>query len=337
MRHTVSLINLSMQKAHELVYIIWIIYRHPRIGTSVTRLPLPNKIAYVMSPRLGDTLIFMVTANNLHLNGFPIQIFSDFLYTLRDWFPGLDIHPYPAIDQVHTTLAKFDLILHNFAPDWLLTPENEDLNLWRLDYEKLFYNRKLPLIDIQLIACKKLLGLKKIVRDNGLVVPTGLHFQRHHRRVAVHPTASTVNKYWLPERFIELAQHLRKKGFDPVFVVSPHEIEQVPWVAQHGFPLFTPHSIIDLASWLYESGWFIGNDSGIGHLASNLGIPTLSLMPRKSVRNYWRPAFTQGEVLFPNIPLIFTPLKLRYWRHLISVRRVLKTFERMNNRYAPAE
>src|SRR5262249_8522296 len=78
--------------------------------------------------------------------------------------------------------------------------------------------------------------------------------------------------------------------------------------------------------YIYESSWFIGNDSGLGHLASNLGIKTVTLGMRFRVMQRWRPAWVEGLVLIPPKWLITRPLKERFWKYFISVNQVMRTF-----------
>ena len=88
----------------------------------------------------------------------------------------------------------------------------------------------------------------------------------------------------------------------------------------------------ELAGYVYESGWFIGNDSGIGHLASNLGIPSVSVFRRRNVSEKWRPAWGNVEVVLPWqwVPSAF--LKNRWWRETLTCARVLAAFERIVHR-----
>ena len=83
----------------------------------------------------------------------------------------------------------------------------------------------------------------------------------------------------------------------------------------------------DLASFIYESGFLIGNDSGTGHLASALEIPTLTIIQTTSKKGFrWRPGWTNGIVIKP-----FFKLKLKnktYWQCFISTKKVLKAFNK---------
>jgi heptosyltransferase-3 len=99
-------------------------------------------------------------------------------------------------------------------------------------------------------------------------------------------------------------------------------------------PLRSFASSAQLAEWLYESGWFIGNDSGVGHLASALGIPTLTIFRRRGVAQRWRPGFTAGVIVLPSWWVPTARLKERWWRESISVRRVIKAFSGLRSRAA---
>jgi ADP-heptose:LPS heptosyltransferase len=87
-----------------------------------------------------------------------------------------------------------------------------------------------------------------------------------------------------------------------------------------------------LAHFIYESGYLIGNDSGLGHLASALGIPTLTLCRRKAWANMWAPSFSKGVVVTPQswIPNIRgLRLRDRYWKKFISVSMAERAFEKL--------
>ena len=73
----------------------------------------------------------------------------------------------------------------------------------------------------------------------------------------------------------------------------------------------------------------IGNDSGVGHLASCLGIPTLTICRSQMAANFWRPGWSKGAVITPPawVPNL-KGLRLRdqHWQKFISVKKVYKTF-----------
>lgn len=99
------------------------------------------------------------------------------------------------------------------------------------------------------------------------------------RPLAVHPGSGGTRKCWPARRFAELAARLEA----PVLVVEgPADSEacrdfsealpaSVPLGRAAGMPLCR------LAALLMESRGYIGNDSGVSHLAGALGVPTVAI------------------------------------------------------------
>jgi len=97
--------------------------------------------------------------------------------------------------------------------------------------------------------------------------------------VAVHPGSGGKWKCWPPQRFAELAARLQA----PVLLVEgPADADicrefaealasSVPVVRATGVPLSR------LAALLSESRGYVGNDSGVSHLAAALGVPTVAV------------------------------------------------------------
>ena len=82
---------------------------------------------------------------------------------------------------------------------------------------------------------------------------------------AVHPFSGSSRKNWPVERFQEVAARL------PLAVrwtAGPEEnIEQAERF----------ESLYDLACWLHSASIYLGNDSGITHLAAAVGVPTVAI------------------------------------------------------------
>jgi len=143
-------------------------------------------------------------------------------------------------------------------------------------------------------------GLADVVISNGMRAPAGLTFRKYASRVALHPEASTADKRWLPERFVALSRRLQARGLTAEFILAARERGRWEGLGSALPPLQSFASSALLAAWIYESGWFIGNDSGVGHLASALGIPTLTIFRRRGVAERWRPGFTAGDIVLPS-------------------------------------
>jgi heptosyltransferase-3 len=97
----------------------------------------------------------------------------------------------------------------------------------------------------------------------------------------IHPGSGSPDKCWPAEHFAELAERLTAAGRRVAFVVG--EAERDRWPAERLARLSAaaevrqPATLLDLLAELTAADAFIGNDSGPGHLAGILGVPTLSL------------------------------------------------------------
>lgn len=286
-------------------------------------------IGMIIYPSLGDSLVFMILAHNLRRNGFKVTVFNNFLTTLRSYFPEEDPQPYPTEETARANLAKlFDVLIythHEIIPAEL----KNDPQACVLEDYKLFHQTPMLMVDIMASVCQGVFGLAHVVKSNGFKIHGELEFRKHHHRVIIHPSASIPMRQWAVQRFIALAHQLKKHNYEPVFVIAAYEQPQFTWIAEQGFTMVANPSIEALPQLFYESGWFIGNDSGVGHLASNIGIPTITLATGKGKTLRWRPGWTYGTALFPHIPLIRGKWKRSYWKYCISVSRVMRAFTQL--------
>ena len=110
--------------------------------------------------------------------------------------------------------------------------------------------------------------------------------------VVIHPGSGSPAKCWPAERFVELARRLTEAGRPVRFVVG--EVEQERWPASQldalakAGDLQRPTSPVGLLDALAGASAFVGNDSGPGHLAGMLGLPTVSLFGPTDPR-VWQP------------------------------------------------
>lgn len=290
-----------------------------------------GRVAFVMSHALGDTLVSMVIVRNLRRYGIAVDVYGRVAHALRAWFPGVTIHPLPAPEDSHAVLAAYDTVLqmqrHEPYADLV------DTHPGAVHLRQVLYAPQGGTMAHRFAAfCRARFGLPEATIDNGIVpppVPSTLRHRRYRNRVLIHPEASRADKCWLPRRFIAVAQRLRAAGYEVQFVIAPHERERWGALAAAGFAMTACEDLHALACTVYESGWCIANDSGVGHLASNLGIPTLSVFRRRGVSERWRPAWGRVDVILPWQWIPTAYLKERLWRHTLTCARVLNAFERM--------
>lgn len=94
----------------------------------------------------------------------------------------------------------------------------------------------------------------------------------------IHPGSGSTSKNYSPELYHEITDLLGKKGFDKVgFILGPVEVERNSEKAFHGQWIIKPEGVSQLADFLIGASLYIGNDSGVSHLAAILGIPTITL------------------------------------------------------------
>ncbi len=66
-----------------------------------------GRVALLMAPRLGDTLLMMTLAQNLALHGRQVTVFGDYVHALQEWFPTMDVRPsLPQAQAAETLLAR---------------------------------------------------------------------------------------------------------------------------------------------------------------------------------------------------------------------------------------
>jgi ADP-heptose:LPS heptosyltransferase len=174
--------------------------------------------------------------------------------------------------------------------------------------------------------CREILKFNVVTRSNGILAPEGVLPGRHARRVVIHPTSSREGKNWPREKYLALASQLLASGYAPAMLLT--EKERKEWdPGRIDAPCFT--NLGEMAAFVCESGGMIGNDSGVGHLASCLGVKTLTICRNAQASRFWRPSWARGRVVLPSswIPNIKgMRLRDKHWKKWISVGKVLKSY-----------
>lgn len=292
------------------------------------------KIAVFSCAGLGDFLLTSILSHHLATQGHEVITFHPFMSQMQPWFPHLPIRPYPPVleefDRYFVFYEKskwmfevLDRCLKEFREKTtvlnpIATP-NTDYPYW----EEGKFDGRLPFADNLVRFCQQQLGIAGATKTNGIVIPSDLVVRRYPHRVVIHPTSSRRGKNWPKPKFLKLAKKLKAKGLDPVFVTSPQE--RAEWPEAREFS-----SLDEVARFVAESGYMIGNDSGIGHLASVLGVPTVSLFKNERTADFWRPSFAPGAVCLPRgwLPNV-KGMRWRdhYWHWGLSVGHVIRTFD----------
>ena len=181
-------------------------------------------------------------------------------------------------------------------------------------------------------ATGKILG-KKVTKSNGLLPSSVV---KDPSLIAIHPSSADCRKNWAPQKFVRLAKILIPTS-RVAFIVSPSERKDWEWVIDLGIELPELESLEELKHFLSSATHFIGNDSGPGHLASNLGIAPITISGNPKQLRMWRPDFTRGTMVTPYLPLpnfkgINLAIRDRHWASFVSVHQVLSAFQTLCKR-----
>lgn len=300
----------------------------------VQELRAARTVALLMAPRLGDTLLMMTMAHNLMLNGRSVTVFGDYAHMLRDWFPGMDIRPALPESEAAGMLASFDCAAQMHV-GWPYALHAHSRHYFYYDAHVVITGKGFVKLNQIRDYCHDALGLDHCVLENGLVPLTGLVHRRHENRIAIHPSSTGAQRCWAPTHFVDLGLRLKRLGYSPMYILAEHERDQWRCLEENGLAIYQSASLGDVAAFIHECGWFIGNESGIGHLASNLGVPTLTVTGRPTRTRAWRPGWAPSEIVYP----VYIPggrWRDRLWRRWLMPRQVLKAFMRLRARYQTA-
>jgi ADP-heptose:LPS heptosyltransferase len=113
-----------------------------------------------------------------------------------------------------------------------------------------------------------------ILKHTNLFLPMA---SRTENYVIIHPGSGSSRKNFDPEFYAFIAGELINMNLRDIrFVLGPLE-KNLRAVFKDRFTIIETSGLIELAENLSRSRLFIGNDSGVTHLAAFLGIPTLAL------------------------------------------------------------
>jgi ADP-heptose:LPS heptosyltransferase len=131
----------------------------------------------------------------------------------------------------------------------------------------------------------------------------GLTDEEKSKAIVIHPGSGSKKKVWSLERFLELIHYFQRHFNSRILIVlGPAEGQEVQkafggieWELGSTAPLLVKGlSLLELASVIEGCHLFIGNDSGITHMAAALGLPTIAIFG-PSDHKIWSP---RGEKVF---------------------------------------
>ena len=107
----------------------------------------------------------------------------------------------------------------------------------------------------------------------------------------VHPAAAFETKRWAIEKYARVVEHLAVHGLTTVAITTPGEMALVKNLAKHSAtPLkgLTDLSLPEVSALLSRARLFVGNDSGIAHIAAAVSAPVVVIFGSSNV-THWGP------------------------------------------------
>lgn len=291
-------------------------------------------VCILPSSGIGDALLFLILAHALAEQNEDVVLVHPIISELENWIARpIRYAPTLSLDEI----AQYDLILVENDNSPLCRSlksmrKNQQLRDCRflyptyrrekhgpLEKNDIVFDHKIPMANNIHGAAEKIVE-KTLPRENGLKAPNDLIFSRKKHQVILHVTSSSEEKNWPLSSYLHLSQLLKKKGLSPVWPLHRNEAHQLPESIIERAPITLYSSLDQLAALVYESGYLIGNDSLLGHLASHLNLPTLIIGDDRKRLQLWRPGWHEGRLITP------MRWKMKQWKQVITPAMALRKF-----------
>ncbi|MGZ8844458.1 MAG: glycosyltransferase family 9 protein [Pyrinomonadaceae bacterium] len=116
----------------------------------------------------------------------------------------------------------------------------------------------------------------------------------------IHPAAALDTKQWATENFARVAEEIAVRGLTPIAIASAKEKQVLASLVKHSAsPVigFDDLSLPEVTALAARARLFVGNDSGVAHIAAATGTPCVIVFGSSNVA-HWRPWTTnQNEVV----------------------------------------
>ena len=107
----------------------------------------------------------------------------------------------------------------------------------------------------------------------------------------IHPAAAFATKQWAADKFGLVAEDVRSRGLAVVAITTPNEktiIEEMNKNTTTPVDAFTDLSLQEVTALMARARLFIGNDSGIAHIAAAVETPSVVIFGSSNTA-HWRP------------------------------------------------
>jgi ADP-heptose:LPS heptosyltransferase len=190
---------------------------------------------------------------------------------------------------LRTMLSSFDVAFVLAAADSPLITSLREAGILHIRSQPPFPDEPMHIVDYHL---KLLDGLCPEITDRIPRFPRGQELSRctgnnqgDRPLVLLHPGSGSRRKNWPLDRFAALSDRLMRRGFGVQWLMGPAEKSLV---APEGVQLLVNQPLEAVAMQLRNARLYIGNDSGISHLAAAVGTPSIVLFGPSDSR-IWAP------------------------------------------------
>jgi len=285
---------------------------------------LRGKILVVRGGALGDFILTLPVLRVLRKK-FPqdqIDIIGHFpyLFLAKDYLNNLYSLDNPQWSYLYSADCSLNFLSKLLGqPDIIVSyladiSHQFNLNLKKISQKKFLHVPPLPSnltrhISEHLSTSLRALGLKEKVKPR-VVLPAedmlyGENFWQEAKLenktvVAIHPGSGSKKKRWPLKKFIQLASKLQEgENIVVLFILGEAEEDlgnRLETLADR-FKIISGLDIIKVASLLSKCSLYIGNDSGVTHLAAALDIPTLALFGPTDPK-IWEPLGKKVSIMY---------------------------------------
>lgn len=107
----------------------------------------------------------------------------------------------------------------------------------------------------------------------------------------LHPTAAFNTKQWATENFARVAEQLAESGLSTVAITTESEANVAAELQRQSsgrVVTFTDLSLPEVTALAARARVFVGNDSGVAHIAAAVGAPSVVIFGSSNI-DHWRP------------------------------------------------
>jgi heptosyltransferase III len=217
--------------------------------------------------------------------------------------PSADVRFWKSFDRVFSWTGAGD---PGFVRKMMEIHPHAVIASWRPDPQEqrhvsqMFVDSLGPEIAAGIKAAPQRIALGPELSEQGFRWLSKRNWNGHDRLIALHPGAGSKAKRWPMARFVGLARRLLQERNKLLIIEGPAESGLAAQMAEE----LSSNAVIQaeslplniLAAIMAWSSLFVGNDSGIAHLAAALGIPSAVIFG-PTLPGHWAPLGQHVKVL----------------------------------------